>query len=246
MTMQQFQQYLLDENLAFLLLQEGSNGLLPPNGRMASLTDLPDSITFPASSPPSLPNSVWRALGGFSRKVPKAEKKDDSWCPYQLGGEYEDRYCMRSFMRICNPETGGGIPYFEFMWGYFYNIAFGDQDLWVDSNCTSTVSLIQDCGKSPCASTCVSLRQGRFKYLINGGFTEELALQNQTNYNYMTFYSAVLEVQPSARNQPAKDFVMPPSVASQFGRTKLPGIVSNPYELLPEDPSCQFFPPANC
>jgi len=249
LTMQQFESYLMESNSAFLLVQDGPDGLLPPNGTKVGLADLPGSIKFPADEAPSLPNSIWRSLAAFSRKVPKSEKGNAGWCPDHVGGSPSDRYCLRCYMRICNEETGGGIPYFEFMWGYFFNEMYRQASLWMDSTCGGAAKsdwLFTEGG-------CTSLRQSRVRYLVEGDFGSALTKQSNilrkkggTTYNFDTWSSAVMEINPSCRNAPAKDFVMPSHVASQFGRSKLPGVASSPYEMLPSDPSCKFLPPNNC
>lgn len=90
-----------------------SSGLPTP----ISPSDLPDEFAYG-----SFANDYYRSLSAFVRKV-----KNET-CPS------DDEYCERCYDRVCS-EDGGGIPFFEFRWGYFFNDAtFGASGGWASED----------------------------------------------------------------------------------------------------------------
>eukprot|EP00050_Salpingoeca_kvevrii_P003501 m.225962 g.225962 ORF g.225962 m.225962 type:complete len:334 (-) comp10838_c0_seq3:148-1149(-) len=101
---------------AYLLARQGFDYQQLP--RPISPENLPQTITFSGLGSP-LVDDPWRSLGSFVRKVTNSTCKS-------LG--YSDT-CFRGYIRSCS-STGGGIPFFEFKWAYFFNDALNDETLW--------------------------------------------------------------------------------------------------------------------
>jgi hypothetical protein len=100
------------QNLAYL-------GAHPSNGGVDSLANkinwdqVPTYFSF-TKKDKSLADDPWRSLAGYSRKV-----ESDS-CPK------DNKRCNRCMYRGCKDGTqdsGSGVAFFEFRWGYFMTVA---------------------------------------------------------------------------------------------------------------------------
>ena len=214
MDMDEFEAYLVDTGNAYLLARPADQPLALPT--KVPFSNLPSVIQFPYDGTPSLPNDLFRSLASFVRKTPRVDSKSRGWCPVEDGNEWDDRYCLRGMNRPCDA-NGAGIPFFEFMWGYFLNEAVNNTEMWYDARAHS-----------------------RFQYLLH----EELIPMTTSGYDIRQWNSAALIVTPACRDQIARDYRLPPPLQALFQREDLPGLVSHPYELLPEDPSCDFTLPS--
>ncbi|KAJ8609355.1 hypothetical protein CTAYLR_009292 [Chrysophaeum taylorii] len=94
------------------LLSRDSPDALPT---VRTTSDLPSRFSF-TDEDVVFVDDRWRALASFSRKY-------EGSC-----GDYDD-YCERCFIRLCDTD-GSSIPYFEFEWGYFFNVALSNATLW--------------------------------------------------------------------------------------------------------------------
>jgi hypothetical protein len=209
-----FEAYLVDTGNAYLLGRPSNQPLVLPTP--VPMSTLPTTIKFPFSGTPTLPNDLFRSLTSFVRKTPRVDSKSTGWCPVEDGGVWDDRYCLRGMDRPCR-EDGAGVPFFEFMWGYFINEAYNRTDMWYDQKA-----------------------QQRFQYL----FENELIDMTVAGYDMSPWTSAAMLITPACRDQVARNYRLPVELQSQFQRDDLAGVVSHPYELLPEDPSCDFTLPA--
>jgi hypothetical protein len=209
-TFEEFEACLVDAGNAYLLARPEEEPLALPTE--VSLSTLPTKIQFPCTGTPSLPNDVFRSLASFVRKALRVESKSRGWCPVEKGGEWDDRYCLRGMNRPCR-EDGGGVPFFEFMWSYFLNDVYHNTDTWYDTHAC-----------------------GRLRFLM----TEELIPMTRSSFDIRAWESAAMLVTPVCRDGTARDYRLPSVLQSQFQRDDLPGVVSHPCELLPEDPSCDF------
>eukprot|EP01084_Bolivina_argentea_P313336 542614_1 len=94
----------------YLYAQHGTKKELPT---LIDFSELPETFDFNINYK-ALGDNTWRSLAGYSRKVIAAPYPFDE-C-FIDEGEYS--YCMRPWMRICG--TDGSIPFYEFMWAFFY------------------------------------------------------------------------------------------------------------------------------
>jgi len=95
-------------NFVYLLGRDSST----PNALPVPLdpSELPPSVMLMQDDP-------WRSLAGLARKI------GGDNCPKG------DKWCMRAYDRICS-SSGSGIPFFEFRWAYFMNLAYVNQTYW--------------------------------------------------------------------------------------------------------------------
>jgi hypothetical protein len=107
---------LKDEGFAYLygVPKDSPNALPVP----ISPSELPQQFSFTKSGS-TFDDDRWRAMVGFARKI----QTDDT-----------SKYQMRCMDRICDPHTGGTIPFFEYRWAYFFADAFATKSLWDDSS----------------------------------------------------------------------------------------------------------------
>lgn len=103
----------------FWVKMQAINGVYPygrpigfPNAlpSLESYNRLPTYIAFNQTFS-SFNDNMWRAIAGFSRKV------DDPDCSV--------KYCARAFIKECASD-GDSIPFYEFRWSYFFNLAYTD------------------------------------------------------------------------------------------------------------------------
>jgi hypothetical protein len=80
-------------------------------------SSLPSSFHFNSKEGSTFADDRWRAIVGFARKI-------------QISGT--SKYEMRCMDRICDSSTGGGIPFFEYRWAYFFADAYTNSSLWGD------------------------------------------------------------------------------------------------------------------
>lgn len=110
-----------------------SRALAYPYGRRAGAPDelpslfnesaLPARLVFRPHGNTTFADDRWRALSSFARKV-KSLKEDDDESDDSSCSKKEGKYCMRAYIRACEPKTGRSTPFFEFRWAYFMNDAF--------------------------------------------------------------------------------------------------------------------------
>ena len=110
LSIEEFWQEMQERNWVYLISAPESRSSLPTP---ISPDDLPQEF-----SSELMANDYYRSLSAFVRKV------QNHTC------DSSDEYCQRCYDRVCS-EDGGGIPFFEFRWGYFFNDAtFGASGGW--------------------------------------------------------------------------------------------------------------------
>jgi len=104
----EFERKMVEVGFAYVLTRPSNqpNALPEPVG----LDSIPPTIV-------QLTDDPWRALAGFARKIELPACKSSN------------KYCLRAYERPCM--TGGKpLPFFEFRWAYFLNVAYTDDSLW--------------------------------------------------------------------------------------------------------------------
>ena len=162
-----------------------------------SFDRLPNVITYNKTHS-TFNDNVWRAIVGFSRKV------NDPDCAI--------KYCSRAFVKECNV-NGDSIPFYEFRWSYFFNLAYiarDPADFWDN---------VQDAADFKTA----------FKEL------EDDAMRN--TYDVYKWQNAAKLIVPLARGKRAGTFKFSKD-APQVLYGSLPGYHAGMSPINEEDPDC--------
>eukprot|EP00301_Raphidiophrys_heterophryoidea_P020276 c5016_g1_i3.p1 GENE.c5016_g1_i3~~c5016_g1_i3.p1 ORF type:complete len:312 (+),score=48.23 c5016_g1_i3:40-936(+) len=103
----EFWQEMQNHQYAFLL----AHPLDLPNAlyQQGNYSDLPLTVEFNADSS-SFTDDPWRTMSSLVQDV------EDKTCPNS------NQKCQRGYIKACN-SNNGSIPYIEFRWGYFMNLA---------------------------------------------------------------------------------------------------------------------------
>eukprot|EP00943_MAST-04B_sp_MAST-4B-sp1_P004310 g4310.t1 len=158
---------------------------------------LPTDIAFNQTYS-SFNDNMWRALAGFSRKV------NDPSCNV--------KYCGRAFIKECASD-GDSIPFYEFRWSYFFNLAY-----------------INDPSKYWDNETDANKFNALFKEL------ETDAAENNY-YDIEKWELAAKYIVPLARGKAAGVFTFPNGAPKELDG-KLPGYHSGMSPIEEKDPSC--------
>ena len=114
LSMSTFWQTMSEENNLYTLVRPTDDPTSLPSA--GTWEDLPTSFSWDV-----FVDDPFRSLGSFVRDVENSTCKD----VYDV----DDDQCMRCFVRECDKD-GNGIPFFEFRWGYFFNRAVKEANLW--------------------------------------------------------------------------------------------------------------------
>jgi hypothetical protein len=162
-------------------------------------SELPSSFAFTAEES-SFGDDPYRALAGYSRKVVNEDACADA----------SNDDCMRCFQRVCDSE-GNGIPYIEFSWAYYFNVAI-DQDPYTWWPSVSSFTAFEDAWQTLARSSLSAL-----------GDVDVDAWGNAAGL-----------IVPLCRSNATATFEVP---VEYFGYKALPGY-ANESTQLPKDPEC--------
>lgn len=155
-------------------------------------------LSFTASSS-SFVDDAWRGLAGWIRKTASAPG-----CTATDNKVYE----CRGYDKTCDPQ-GGGIPFFEFRWAYFYNAAYHDPSMWPSASQHTT---FKSC----------------FDSLPNQG--------TPGSYSGSAWESCSAQLFQLSRSATAGAYSVPADFSSISGR--LPGHFSGLGPIKTDDPEC--------
>ena len=158
---------------------------------------LPNVITFNETYS-SFNDNMWRAIAGFSRKVnvPPCDVK----------------YCSRAFIKQCATD-GDSIPFYEFRWSYFFNLAYNDPSMKYWDNTTDA---------------------NKFNTLFKELETDVL---KNNHYDLEKWQLAAEYIVPLARGKAAGEFTFPRD-APKVLYGKLPGYHKGMSPIYQKDPTC--------
>jgi hypothetical protein len=202
----QFWEEMKEEKLVYLIAHPHNN----PNALPVSIqySDLPTSFSF-TESLKTMSDDPWRSIAGLSSKVthPNTPVK----CIIGAGG----KYCQRCFNRGCedgSQKSGPSVPFFEFRWAYYMNLAYDHVSYWPSDI--------------------------EWQWFHNSYTTLPAPSDDLKNVNTSSWFGAANTIIALCRSQQAGEFRLPTEL---YGPDRsLPGFVHGYMQLSEPDPQCSI------